>query len=157
MLDALVAQTRGAVALADGDARGALVELRRAGTIWGELDAPYDVARVRVLVARACRELGDDDGASLELDAARRSFTALGAAPELARLDAAGAAPSHGLTPRQLEVLRLVAQGRTNREIAAALTLSEHTVARHLQNLYASLGVSSRTAASAYAFEHGLV
>ena len=157
MLDALVAQTRGAVALADGDAKAALVELRRAGTIWGELDAPYDVAKVRVLVARACRELGDDDGASLELDAARRSFTALGAAPELARLDAAGAGPSHGLTPRQLEVLRLVARGRTNREIAAALTLSEHTVARHLQNLYASLGVSSRTAASAYAFEHGLV
>jgi DNA-binding CsgD family transcriptional regulator len=158
MLDALVAQTRGAVELADGNPRAALVELRRAGTIWAELGAPYDAARVRVLVARACRELGDDDGASLELDAARRSFTELGAAPELARLEASDGVPaSHGLTPRQLEVLRLVARGRTNREIAAALTLSEHTVARHLQNVYASLGVSSRTAASAYAFEHGLV
>jgi len=158
MLDALVAQTRGAVELAGGDARAALVDLRRAGTIWTELGAPYDAARVRVLVARACRALGDEDGASLELDAARRSFTELGAAPDLARLDAAGAASSpHGLTARQLEVLRLVARGRTNREIATALTLSEHTVARHLQNIYASLGVSSRTAASAYAFEHRLV
>jgi DNA-binding CsgD family transcriptional regulator len=158
MLDALVAQTRGAVALASGDARTALVDLRRAGAIWTELGAPYDAARVRVLVARACRALGDEDGASLELDAARRSFTGLGAAPDLARLDAAGAgSPSHGLTARQLEVLRLVARGRTNREIATELTLSEHTVARHLQNIYASLGVSSRTAASAYAFEHRLV
>ena len=158
MLDALVAQTRGAVELAGGDARAALVDLRRAGTIWTELGAPYDAARVRVLVARACRALGDEDGASLELDAARRSFTELGAAPDLARLDAAGAgSPPHGLTARQLEVLRLVARGRTNREIATELTLSEHTVARHLQNIYASLGVSSRTAASAYAFEHRLV
>ena len=92
MLDALVAQTRGAVELAGGDARAALVDLRRAGTIWTELGAPYDAARARVLVARACRALGDEDGASLELDAARRSFTELGAAPDLARLDAPGAA-----------------------------------------------------------------
>ena len=158
MLDALVAQTRGAVELAGGDARAALVDLRRSGAIWTELGAPYDAARARVLGARACRALGDEAGASLELDAARRSFTELGAAPDLVRLDAAGAgSPSHGLTARQLEVLRLVARGRTNREIATELTLSEHTVARHLQNIYASLGVSSRTAASAYAFEHRLV
>jgi DNA-binding NarL/FixJ family response regulator len=112
-----------------------------------------------MLVAEACRVLGDDDAEALELDAARRVLAELGAAPDLARLDSRApvSGSEHGLTPRQVDVLRLVASGKSNREIATALTISEHTVARHLQNIFASLGVSSRTAASAYAFEHGLV
>jgi DNA-binding NarL/FixJ family response regulator len=97
----------------------------------------------------------------LELEAAREAFLELGAAPDLARLDAltgrAAAADTHGLTARELEVLRLVAAGRSNHEIATALVISDHTVARHLQNIFAKLGVSSRTAASAFAFEHHLV
>jgi DNA-binding NarL/FixJ family response regulator len=160
MLAALVAHTRGALKLAAGDARSALVSLRQAAQTWHELAAPYDAARARVLVAEACGALGDDDAAALELEAAREAFAELGAAPDLARLDsiAGGAAgKAYGLTPRQLEVLRLLAAGKSNREIAASLVVSEHTVARHVQNIFATLGVSSRTAASAFAFEHDLV
>jgi DNA-binding CsgD family transcriptional regulator len=160
MLAALVAHARGASELAAGEARSALGSLRQAGETWQELEAPYDAARARVLVAEACRALGDDDAAALELEAARDAFAALGAAPDLSQLDsttARDAAGAHGLTPRQVEVLRLVAAGQSNREIAAALVISEHTVARHVQNIFATLRVSSRTAASAFAFEHDLV
>ena len=160
MLAALVAHARGASELAAGDPRSALGSLRQAGETWQDLDVPYDAARARVLVAEACRALGDDDAAVLELEAAREMFADLGAAPDLARLDSAAgraAQGTHGLTPRQVEVLRLVSAGKSNREIAAALVISEHTVARHVQNIFAALGVSSRTAASAFAFEHDLV
>ena len=160
MLGAIAAQVQGAVELAGADARAALVSLRRAWQVWQELAAPYEAARVRVQVANACRALGDEDGARLELESARAVFEELGARPELARINALvteGAADTHGLTGRELEVLRLVAAGRTNREIAATLVLSEHTVARHVQNIFAKLRVSSRTAATAFAFEHGLV
>jgi DNA-binding CsgD family transcriptional regulator len=158
MLAALATQARGACDLAAGDAPSALGFLRQAAETWHELAVPYDAARARVLVAEACRTLGDDDAAALELEAARDVFTELGAAPDLARLDSHGRAPGEfGLTPRQLEVLRLLAAGRSNREIAASLVISEHTVARHVQNIFAALGVSSRTAASAFAFEHDLV
>jgi DNA-binding CsgD family transcriptional regulator len=160
MLAALVAHARGAADLAAGDARSALVSLRQAGETWQDLDAPYDAARARVLVAEACRVLGDDDTASMELEAARDAFVELGAAPDLVQLDSSAghaAREAHGLTPRQVEVLRLVSAGKSNREIAAALVISEHTVARHVQNIFATLGVSSRTAASAFAFEHDLV
>jgi DNA-binding CsgD family transcriptional regulator len=160
MLAALVAHARGASELAAGDARSALASLRQAGETWQELEAPYDAARARVLVSEACRALGDDDTAALELEAARDVFAELGAAPDLARLDSAtgrAAREAYGLTPRQVEVLRLVCAGKSNREIAAALVISEHTVARHVQNIFAALGVSSRTAASAFAFEHDLV
>jgi DNA-binding CsgD family transcriptional regulator len=159
MLAALDAHARGAVELAAGDPGPALGSLRRAGEAWQDLGAPYDAARARALVAEACRALGDHDAAALELEAARDAFAALGAAPDLARLDAARAPAqdTYGLTPRQVEVLRLVSAGKSNREIAAALVISEHTVARHVQNIFAALGVSSRTAASAFAFEHDLV
>jgi DNA-binding NarL/FixJ family response regulator len=112
-----------------------------------------------VLVAHACRVLGDEDAFALELDTARAVFHELGAAPDIASVDAiAGAADdSHGLTARELEVLRLVASGKSNKEIAAALVISEHTVARHVQNIFSKLGVPSRTAAGAYAFEHDLI
>ena len=129
--------------------------------MWQELDAPYEAARVRVLIGLACRQLEDDEMAALELEAARGVFAKLGAAPDLARVESlaprAESDAPHGLTQRELEVLRLVAAGKSNRAIASELVLSEHTVARHLQNIFAKLGVSSRTAASAFAFENELV
>jgi len=135
--------------------------MRRAWRTWQELEAPYEAARARVLVGLACRALGDEDAAALELDAARGVFAELGAAPDLTWVDSFGDLPTagdtHGLTARELEVLGLVAAGRSNREIASALVISEHTVARHLQNIFAKLRVSSRTAASAFAFDHDLV
>jgi DNA-binding CsgD family transcriptional regulator len=161
MLGALAAHARGSVALAEGDAAGALVALREACRTWRDLDAPYEDARARVLVALACRALGDDDAAERELEAARSVFTELGASPDLERLDASTAAPAsapaHGLTARELEVLRLVVGGKSNKEIAAALVISEHTAARHMQNIFAKLDVSSRAAAVAFAYEQGLV
>jgi ATP/maltotriose-dependent transcriptional regulator MalT len=160
MLGAMVAHARGAVALAEGDGRDALVALRRAAQIWQELEAPYEDARARVLIGLACRSLGDDEAAELELGAARAAFTELGATPDVARIDSLVALTgedAHGLTRRELEVLRLVAAGKSNREIAAALVISEHTVARHVQNIFAKLDVSSRAAAGAFAFEHDLV
>jgi DNA-binding CsgD family transcriptional regulator len=155
MLGAILASARGAVELADGDTQRALVELRRAWQAWHDLEAPYEAARTRVLIGQARRALGDEEAAALELSAARDVFEQLGAGPDLARLSPAPEA--HGLSPRELEVLRLIAAGKTNREIAAALVISEHTVARHVQNIFAKLRLSSRTAATAFAFEHGLV
>ena len=160
MLGALAAHARGAVHLALGDARAALLSLRQAARLWRELEAPYEVARSRALLGLACREVGDDDTAELELDAARSVFDELGAAPDLERLDvlvAPRAGDVHGLTRRELEVLRLVATGKSNREIAAVLVISEHTVARHVHNIFTKLDVPSRTAAGAFAFEHDLV
>ena len=161
MLGAIVAYARGAVELADGDAQAALSALREALLVWQELDAPYEVARTRTLLGEACRALGDEDAATLELEAARGIFDDLGAAPDLARVEAllapARPAETFGLSPRELEVLRLVAGGSSNREIATTLVISEHTVARHLQNIFAKLGLSSRTAATAFAFEHELL
>lgn len=157
-LEAAALQARGAVLLAGGRAEAALPTLRAACRRWRELDAPYDAARVRLLLAGAYQALGDADAAARELDAAEVVFVRLGAT-----LDAGGiaarrgrAALPGGLTGREAEVLALVAAGRSNREIAASLVLSPKTVARHLSNIFAKLGVSSRTQAAAYAFEHGL-
>ena len=159
---AIAAYASGCVALADGDASAALVSLRRACAGWHELGMPYDVARARVTIGCACRALGDLDAAGVELDSARIVFERLAARPDLARLATLDAAPSSagradGLTERECDVLRLVAAGKTNREIADALVISQHTVARHLQNTFVKLGVSSRAAATAYAYEHGIV
>jgi len=151
----------GALLLTEGDGEAALIPLREAWRLWQKLDAPYESARVRLHVGLACGALGDEDAKALELEAARDVFAELGATPQLARvaslLQSAPPPDVHGLTNRELEVLRLVAAGRSNRQISATLVISEHTVARHMQNIFAKLGVSSRTAASAFAFEHHLV
>jgi len=161
MLGAMVAHAEGAVDLAEGDARAALLALRHAWQAWQELEVPYEAARVRVLVGVACRALGDDDTAALELEAARGIFAQLGAMPDLARVDSltrpAPSTDAHGLTPRELQVLRLVAAGATNKAIAVELVLSERTVDRHVSNIFTKLGVSSRTAATAYAYVHSLI
>ena len=161
LLRALAAQAGGAVALADGDSRAGLGLLRGALGMWQDIGAPYEEARTRVLLGMACRRLGDDDAAALELEAARTGFEELGAGPDLARVDSlVTSAPSkgaHGLSPRELEVLRYVARGKTNKEIAAALVLSERTVERHVSNIFAKLRVSTRAAATAFAYEHQLL
>ena len=158
LLDAMAARAEGAVLLAGGDAPAAMTILRRAYSAWRELGAPYEVARVRVLLGLACRALGDEDSAEMELDAARRAFSQLGAAPDLALIEelAATGAIAGGLTGREVEVLAQVATGKTNRDIAAELVISEKTVARHLSNIFTKLGVSSRAAATAYAYKHDL-
>jgi DNA-binding NarL/FixJ family response regulator len=160
MLDAVVAEARGAVELADGDAGVALTSLRRAFHVWQELKAPYEAARARVRVGLACRKLGDDDAAAMELEAASAAFEELGAAPDLARIESVGpraTRDAHGLTGRELEVLRHLAAGETNRAIATELVVSERTVDRHVSNIFAKLGVSSRAAATAFAYENRLV
>jgi ATP/maltotriose-dependent transcriptional regulator MalT len=155
-LDALAARADAAVALAEGKPQVALLAARRARTIWQQLDVPFDAARSRVLVGLASRQLGDQDAARLELDAARAVFSQLHAGAELAAL-AALDGPSHDvLSAREVEVLRLVATGRSNRSIADELVLSEKTVARHVANIFAKIDVSSRSAATAYAFQHDL-
>ena len=152
----------GAVALADGDVHAARELLRRSWKAWQHLDVPYEAARTRVLIAQACLALGDSESADLELDAARWAFQRLGAKPDLERI-ASLTAPSPprptdgGLTGREIEILALVAAGKSNREIAVQLVISEKTVARHLSNIFVKIGVASRSAATAYAFQHGLV
>jgi len=161
LLDAVVDEWRGAVLLAQGDARAAVAALRRAFEAWQALEAPYESARLRVLVARACRALGDHESATLEFEAARDAFARLGARPDLDRVDvlaqAAGSAAERRLTAREVEVLRHVAAGKSNKAIAKGLALSERTVDRHLSNIFDKLGVSSRTAAAAYAYRSQLV
>ena len=160
-LRALADHARGAVLLTGGDARTALVALRGAWRVWRDLQAPHEAARVRVLVGLACRALGDEEAAALELDAARGVFAELGAAPDLARLEALArteaASNAHRLTARELQVLRLLATGKTNHAIATDLVLAEKTVHRHVSNIFAKLGVSSRAAATAYAYQQRLV
>jgi DNA-binding CsgD family transcriptional regulator/tetratricopeptide (TPR) repeat protein len=158
-LGAVAAYATGAVELADGDAQTAIRSLRRASVLWSELDAPYDQARARVLIGRACGELGDDDTASLELEAARRCFEHLGATHDLeclAQQTHVRASAVRGLTGREIEVLELIAAGHTNRQIAAQLFISEKTVARHVANIFSKIAVTTRAAATAYAFRHGL-
>ncbi len=160
VLGAMAAHARGAVELAEGDPRAALFALRQACQVWEQIEAPYELARSRALVGLACRALADHDGAELALAVARSVFEQLGAAPDLAQLDSlTRSAPTEsrrGLTPRELQILRLVATGDTNKAIAAKLVLSDRTVDRHVSNILTKLGVPSRAAATAYAFHHQL-
>lgn len=161
LLEAMSAAATGTVLLEEGDPRAALEASRRACARWRELEAPYEDARARVVVGLACRALGDQQTGDLELAAAQQVFQQLGAAPDRERVEALSGTPAHrrsgGPTARELAVLALVAKGRTNTEIAAELIISEHTVRRHLQNLFRKIGVSSRAAATAYALEHNLI
>jgi DNA-binding NarL/FixJ family response regulator len=157
-LEAAALQARGTLVLAEGRPEAALQTLRAAHRRWQELDAPYDAARVRLLLATTYQALGDGDAAALELDEAEAVFDRLGATLDSGRMAALRGRPvlPDGLTEREAEVLALVAAGRSNREIAAALVLSQKTVARHLSNIFAKIDVTSRTQAAAYAYEHGL-
>jgi DNA-binding NarL/FixJ family response regulator len=157
---ALAAHARGALLLASGNDLEALEALRSAAALWRGVDAPYEGARTSVLIGLACRRLGDTESAELELDAARKVFARLGADPDSRHVDEllhpAVDSPTGGLSAREVQVLRLVAAGKTNRKIAGELFISEKTVARHVSNIFTKLGLSSRAAATAYAYEHGL-
>jgi DNA-binding CsgD family transcriptional regulator len=159
-LHAVSSHATGAVLLAEGNARDALSALHRACAIWRQLNAPYEAARAGILVGLASRALGDTDTATMELNAARQALEHLGAVADLKRLAelsrAPGPNPPGGLTGREVQVLRLIATGKTNRAIARDLSLSEKTVARHVSNIFTKLGLSSRAAATAYAYRHKL-
>jgi DNA-binding CsgD family transcriptional regulator len=162
--EAMANQARGMLHGAAGQADAALAPLRRAFGCWVALCAPYLAARCRVLIAQACLELGDGEGAELESAAAREAFQRLGAVADLSALELLRKAPSeaplasaaHGLTAREIEVLRAVASGKTNKQIAKQLFLSEKTVDRHVSNIFSKIGVSTRAAATAFAFEKRL-
>lgn len=151
----------GQVHVAQHDLPTAFNSLRRAWRLWRDLATPYEAARTRAALGLACRAAGDDEAAEMELDAARLAFSSLGAGPDLASVEQASLPQASGvpagLSTREVEVLLLVAAGHTNREIAAMLIVSEHTVARHVQNIFTKLGVNTRTAAAAVAHRHGLV
>jgi DNA-binding NarL/FixJ family response regulator len=159
VLEASAAMVRGSVQGAEGDVFGSVASLRHASALWQELRLPYEAAHARMQLGLALRAAGDDDGAGLELRAAVASFERLGASRDAATASDLLGGPTllpRGLTAREAEVLRLVAAGKTNRDIAVELVISEHTVARHLQNMFVKLDVSSRSAATAFAYEHGL-
>jgi DNA-binding NarL/FixJ family response regulator len=159
-VQALADHARGAVLLAIHRSDEALAALRNAATIWQRLNTTYHAARTRLLIGRACRELGDDDAARLDIEGARQAFASLGAEPDVRRAAAllapAGRDRRSGLTSREVQLLALLATGKTNREIAKQLVISEKTVARHVSNIFDKLGVSSRAAATAYALKHDL-
>jgi DNA-binding CsgD family transcriptional regulator len=161
VLRAMAAHARGAVELAEGRTQVALSILREAFELWQQGEAPYETAQVRLLIALACRELADVESADLEFDAARVLFERLGATPDLARLDSlhnrAKQANRRGLIARELQVLRQIAAGKTNKAIAAELFVSERTIDRHVSNIFTKLGVTSRAAATAYAYNHKLL
>ncbi len=155
-LRGLAAHAAGSTLLAKGRPRPALADLRRAAAMWAQLDAPYEAARTRVLLADACAAVGDADAAGMERDIAREIFEMLGAAADLGTLANADHPSTAGLSAREVQVLRLLATGATNRAIADRLVLSEKTVARHVSNIFGKLGVNNRAAATAYAFQHEL-
>jgi DNA-binding CsgD family transcriptional regulator len=147
------------VLLAEDQPESALSSLRQALGGWHDLDAAYEAARTRMLIAASCRALGDDDSAELEVAGAIAVFDRLGAVRDAAaarRAQHVPTAPSSGLTAREEEVLALIAKGLTNRQIAESLVVSERTVATHVGHILTKLGLPSRAAATAYAYEHGL-
>jgi DNA-binding CsgD family transcriptional regulator/tetratricopeptide (TPR) repeat protein len=161
LLQAVAEYATGTVLLAEKEPANALVLLRRAWRRWRELEAPYEAARARIPIALACRALGDEDGAEMELDAARSVFEELAAVPdvgrviELSQVEAPEA--TGGLTAREVQVLSLIAGGKTNRAIATELVISEKTVASHVSHIFTKLNLTSRAAATAYAYENNLV
>jgi DNA-binding NarL/FixJ family response regulator len=161
VLRATAAQAQGNLSLAAGNPREALVRLRLAWKEWQALEIPYAAARSREALGLACRALGDRAGGRMELEAARAVYEGLGAGPDVARIDALLAhrteAGVHGLTSREVQVLRLVAAGKSNKELADALSLSVKTVERHVGNILTKLDVSSRVAATAWAYENEVV
>jgi DNA-binding NarL/FixJ family response regulator len=164
-LDAMAAHARGAVCVAEGNHQAAIEPLKHAFVVWHKAGTPYIAARIRMLLSRAFLALGDQDGAELERSAARKVFERLGAAElgaaELAAPDDAtpGSARkgAHGLSPREIEVLRLVASGKTNKAIARELFVSGRTIDRHVSNIFTKIGVPSRAAATAFACKNELV
>jgi ATP/maltotriose-dependent transcriptional regulator MalT len=156
-LDALSAQSTGAVRLSEGDPAGALRSLRDAAATWHRLNLHYDAARTSVLLGLSCAALDDHGSARLEFEDARRTFKQLGAGPDLAGVPWPDSGTASALSPRERQVLTQVASGKTNREIADALTISQHTVGRHLENIFSKLGVTSRAAAIARAYESDLL
>jgi DNA-binding NarL/FixJ family response regulator len=162
ILGAMARHARGAVSVAQGDHQGAIVPLRQAFEVWHRLGAPYMAARIRLLLGRAFLALGDQEGAELERAAARRVFSELGATPDLAALDAGDDHPAtkgslQGLSKREIEVLLLLASGKNNKVIARELFVSERKIDRHVSNIFTKNGVSSRAAATAFAYENRLV
>ena len=161
LLHAMSARAQGAILLAKQESSAALAPLRHSIRLWRELSAPFETARARVLLGKACRGQGDHASAELEFLAARSVFQELGAKPDLERLDAIIVKTTRGgggsLSAREIEVLSLVATGKTNRAIAKKLVISEKTVARHVSNIFVKLDVSSRAAATAYACRHNLI
>ncbi len=158
-LDAAAASAQGRVELAGGEASAALGSLSRAWELWQTADCPFEAAETRRVLGLACREVGDADGAELALSSALAGFEQLGAKTEAGRTaeQLSERQSVAGLTAREIEVLRLVAAGKSNREIAAELYLSVKTVARHLSNIFCKIDVSSRSAATAFAYEHGVI
>jgi DNA-binding CsgD family transcriptional regulator len=161
LLRALAAQAMGNVFLSNAKPGGALKNLRQSWALLNKLEATYESARTQVLIGLACRKLGDDDTAEMEFEAARSIFKQLGAKPDFERVNAliekTTPGNSHGLTPRELEVLQILTTGKTNKDIADDLFISERTVDRHVSNILSKLNVASRAAATAYAYEHDLV
>ncbi|MCW2132373.1 LuxR family transcriptional regulator [Arthrobacter sp. VKM Ac-2550] len=159
-LQAMAGSVRGMVLVSEGDYMAACTTLRAAWLAWQEVEAPYEGARLRIIMARAYHALGDHDSAEMELDAAAHVFGQLGAAPDLREIAEVSrrstARTAGGLSTREVEVLRLVATGATNREIANTLVISEKTVSRHISNILTKLGLSSRTAAAAFAYDNDL-
>jgi ATP/maltotriose-dependent transcriptional regulator MalT len=160
-LNALSRRAAGAVLLSEGDAGGAVTALRQAWSIWRELGAPYEAAQTRVLLGRAYRKLGDQDAAVIELSAARDAFQNLGAMKDMNRAEGLlidnPKMLTGPLTARETQVIQLVAEGMTNKGIANTLGVSEKTVARHVSNIFTKLDLTSRAAATAYAFRNKLV
>ena len=158
---AFAAHATGAVCLAEGDLVSALSNLREAWTVWQELEVPYRAACVRVLLGQACRQSGDSVAAEFEFDAARQFFQRVSAQPDVARVDAlrqsSHKTDAQVLSARERQVIELVATGKTNREIARQLSISERTVDRHVSNILLKLNLPTRSAATAYAYQHDLI
>jgi DNA-binding CsgD family transcriptional regulator/tetratricopeptide (TPR) repeat protein len=161
LLKGVALRSRGAILLAEGNATDALATFAKVWEYWSTLEVPYETARLRLLSAQASKQAGDEHTANLEFDAARHVLEQLGADHDFKMLQVLSrSTPDEtpgGLSPREVEILTLVAKGKSNREIASDLVISERTVARHMSNIFNKLDVASRTAASAFAFENDLV